>query len=303
MPLNLPPKSLDALKALFEHAKTDAKDLRLGRRSLDILEAMIATPQDVTLQTISEISKNHDVSPSTLSRLSRKLGFSGFKDFQNIFREEIAEASQFYSSKAVGLLNRHLQANSNAEDQAISDLPQRELGNMVDTIREINSKEIETTAKALIQARKVHIVGLRGCYSAAHFFGYYLSFLRDDVITLGGAGSTIAEDLCAVSKDDVFITIAFHPETKKTVDSCRIASKVGAKIITISNRETSPIRAFGHHNFTAHSQGPFYFNPMASLFVIIETLIAETARIKGKDTIELLKKREKVFEELGIEFT
>lgn len=302
----LPPASLEALQRFAEAQKQAAGDDRLlGRRALSLLEALLAAPERVSLQGIAQLAQAQGVHPSTLTRLARRLGFAGFKDFQKLFREDIAQTSRFYSSQAARLLSlRDREAAEAAGAEAggpVADACDSELGNLVNTIRSLDAGEVKSVAGRLIEARRVYVIGLRGCYSAAHYLGYYLSFLRTEIITLGGAGFTIAEDLCTIGPDDVFVAVTFHPETRQTLDSCRVARDMGATVITISNHMTSPVRAFGHHNFHVHSQGPFYFNPMASVFLLLEALIAQVAEDMGGDAIGLLKQREAFFDKLNIE--
>lgn len=299
----LPPASLERLVAFLEAEKRSPGKSRLGRRSLELLEALLNEPQQVSLHGISQLAQAHGVNPSTLTRLARRLGFGGFKDFQKIFREDIAQASRFYSSQAARLLGtRDAGALRTAKDGGpLQDLCNGELNNVVVTIKSIDPAQLRSIARSVAEARRVYVIGLRGCYSAAHYLGYYLGFLRADVVTLGSAGFTVAEDLCAIGPGDVFIAITLHPETRHTLESCRVARELGAHVVTISNHITSPVRVYGDDNLTVQSQGPFYFNPVAALFVLLEALVAQIAEDMGAEAIGMLKQRERVFDQLDIE--
>jgi len=256
-----------------------------------------------SLHGISQLAALQGVNPSTLTRLAHRLGFSGFKEFQKLFRRDIVKASRFYSSQAARLHSLHDDPTPREDDKAASQraVSDSEINNLLVTVEGLERAVLEEVATALSDARRIYIIGLRGCYGAAHYFGYYLSFLRPDIITLGGPGFTLAEDLSDIGPDDVFVAITFHPETRQTLECCEIARQMGATVVTASNRVASPIRAFGHHNFTVQSDGPFFFNPVAALFFLVEALIAQVADNMGGDAIGMLKQREAIFTKFEIE--
>jgi len=298
-----PPKSLKALRGVLEaEIKVSGKG-RLGPRTLELLTALLDNPEQVSLHGITQLAALQGVNASTLTRLAHRLGFSGFKEFQKLFRREIVQSSRFYSSQAARLHSLHDETLPRRDDKAASQraVSDSEINNLLVTIEGLDTKVLEDVATCLSKARRVYIIGLRGCYAAAHYFGYYLSFLRPDVIALGGPGFTLAEDLSDIGADDVFVAITFHPETRQTLECCEIARQMGATVVTASNSVASPIRAFGHHNFTVQSDGPFFFNPVAALFFLVEALIAQVADNMGGEEIRMLKQREAIFTKLGIE--
>jgi transposase-like protein len=69
----LPPRTLEELRRVVQLAREGGVELRLGPRSLAILEGMLERPEDVTLRSIAEIARAYGVSPSTLTRLARRL--------------------------------------------------------------------------------------------------------------------------------------------------------------------------------------------------------------------------------------
>lgn len=142
--LDLPPTSLEALQRFAEMQKAAAGDDRLlGRRALNLLEALLAMPERVSLHGIAQLAQDQGVHPSTLTRLARRLGFSGFKDFQKLFREDIAQTSRFYSSQAARLLSLRDReaagADVAARDGPIGDVCDSELANVANTIRAMDA--------------------------------------------------------------------------------------------------------------------------------------------------------------------
>ena len=80
------------LRELVVLINRDQTDISLGEKALDVLAKLVDAPEQAAVRTISELSELLSVNASTLTRLSKKLGFAGFNDFQNVFRQAIADA-------------------------------------------------------------------------------------------------------------------------------------------------------------------------------------------------------------------
>jgi DNA-binding MurR/RpiR family transcriptional regulator len=165
----------------------------------------------------------------------------------------------------------------------------------------LDAVDIRGVRDAMLGASRLYVLGLRGCYSVAHYLGYYLGFLGKPVITLGASGFTLAEDVSDIGEGDVLIAVTVRPETRLTVGCCRLAGERGATVVTITNHHASPVRAHGRFNLYARCEGPYYFNPVAALFMVVEILLAEMAAALGEEMLTPLKRREATFDALGIE--
>ncbi|WP_440996262.1 MurR/RpiR family transcriptional regulator [Arhodomonas sp. SL1] len=298
-----PPESLEDLRRILESARRDEGPIRLGNRGIAVLEEMLACPEEVTLGSIAGIAGHHGVSPSTLSRLARRLGFDGFKGFQRVFRLAVAQGRHFYTEQAQRLLESTQAPGASADGGHSAGMmaATRELENLADTAAALEPGTLTEISDAVLQARRLYVLGLRGCYSVAHYLGYYLAFTGKPVTTLGGSGFTVAEEISDIGEGDVLIAVTVRPETRLAIDACALAAERGATVVTVTNHFASPARTHGDFNLHARCEGPYYFNPVAALFMVAEGLLAELAASLGEALIEPLGRREAAFEALNIE--
>ncbi|WP_275287161.1 MurR/RpiR family transcriptional regulator [Halomonas elongata] len=293
--LALPPDSLEALRTLVDAARRQAAPMRLGARRLALLEGLLAAPEDVTLHSIGSLADEHGVSASTLTRLAHQLGFEGFRDFQRLFQEEMLRSRHFYSEQVRRL------AGSDDDDTTSSRLMTQELDNLSRTAEHLDIEALHGAGRELLEASRIYVLGLRGCFGLAHYLGYYLGFLDKPVTTLGGAGFTIAEDLGRIGPDDVLIAIAVKPETRMTVLASELAANRGARVIALANRGDSPLLPFASRHFHACCEGDNFFNPLAALFAVAEALLAEVTAELGEALLPSLRANEAAFQALDIE--
>src|SRR5690606_38032446 len=106
------PQSLHELRELVLLIRRDESDISLGAKALEVLSKLVDAPEQTAVRTISELGEQLSVNASTLTRLAKRLGFSGFNDFQDVFREAIAdETGYFYSRQAGRLLSATQSSN------------------------------------------------------------------------------------------------------------------------------------------------------------------------------------------------
>src|SRR3546814_17280161 len=79
-------------------------DLGLGQKALAALIGMLEAPHRAAVQSISEIARDSGVDPSTLTRLGQRLGFQGFPELPELFRNHVVKRDGYYSSQTQQLL-------------------------------------------------------------------------------------------------------------------------------------------------------------------------------------------------------
>lgn len=279
-PSRSPPQSLEALRSLVENSASGT-DIGLGRKTLATLIKMIETPNRTAVQSISEIASNNGIDPSTLTRLGQRLGFQGFSDLQELFRAHVAKRGDYYSNQTQQLLA----SSQNNGPSHVWDLADQNIKNVLDTAANLDEVELSKAVEILVRSRRVYILGLRASYSIAHFFSYFLTFLRHEVILLGGPGFTIAEDLARLSQDDVLVAISFRPYTNITISACKSAQIRKVPIIAITDL-SSPISIKNETSVTLTAQSPYFINAALANFFLAQALMSAFAARIGVDAFD-----------------
>ena len=302
----LPPSDLATLARLVEAARRGDKHFqsaplpKLSARALTLLESFLAQPQQVGLSSISALAQDHGVNASTLTRLCKALHFDGFKTFQALFREDLADSS-FYSSRAQRLIGDTQQSqplSALAPEQA---LYQAEHDNVRACVEAIDDNTLDAVCAQLVSARRVHIVGLRASFAAAHYLAYYLDYLRDDVQLIASTAGVDVERVLDLDERDCVIAIAFRPESRSTLDYARAAAHQGTPIIGLTNHPRGEVPGLSSLTLVAPAAGPFFFNPMSSLFLLIEMLLSRLATRLGPEAIKRIRRREALIARLSVE--
>ncbi|SFI22773.1 MurR/RpiR family transcriptional regulator [Modicisalibacter xianhensis] len=299
---SMTPTNVAELQALATSVRRgDTGALHLSPKAQQLLDALLAMPETVGLSNISRLGEQLEVNPSSLTRLARALGFSGFRAFQALFREDLA-GSSFYSTRAERLLDFG-QAPEGAIAQGAQDqaLWQQEMANLTAAVEGLDSHVLQRAVSLIVEARHIHVIGLRASFGAAHYLAYYLDFLRDDVRQVSPLAGVGVEQGQRLAEGDLVIGLAFRPETRISVDYCRLAVEQGATLLALTNHPGSQLASLTDHVLLAPADGPFFFNPMTSLFLLVELLLSRVAHAMGNDAISSIRQREALIACLNVE--
>lgn len=295
MAKDLKPKNIQELGLQLMQA---ARDVNLGKRSHKVLVSMVEEPHWAAMSTITEIANVNGVNPSTVTRIATKIGFSGFNDLQDEFRRLIINPAEIYSSQVIEAI-LHDTSSNNEEDSILKSVVESEVQNTLSTFEESSSDRIKKVAKLIAKARRVRVLGLRQCYSLAHFLSYALHLLRDGVAPLGSSGHTLAENIPDLTERDILVAISFKPYTRDVIDTCSAAHAAGVAIVMISDSYDAPLPH--DHAFIVATKGPFFLSGMTAAFVLSEVLLLLTAKAIGQKALRRLHQMERLFENMNVE--
>ncbi len=272
--------------------------LVMGKQSYKALGRMMDDPELVAMNNISTLATALSVSPATLTRLSKLLGFSGFPALQAVFRQHLVTPDRFYSSQAKQLAS----GSSPVGIDILTTLAEESQSNISKALLHIEPKSINTAVAWLTQGVRVHIFGYRQSAAVASFMSYGLSMIRSSVTQLGVNGHGLSVSLSQINRQDIAIFIGTSPYSRETVAAARLARRQQARVITITDSHVSPLAQWSDVNLVIPTQSHFYSNSFTAVIYIVEGLLTLTAQALGKRAINNLEARESMISELNDRF-
>jgi DNA-binding MurR/RpiR family transcriptional regulator len=295
-----PPESLEQLRSLVVDIQSRKAQLRLGARAAKALAGIVESPGQTAICSISEVAASVGVNASTLTRLSKRLGYSGFNEFQDVFRQHVTDQQHFYSEQARRLLRGGGKA---APSRTIAErIAEDETANIAGALQDLDADALGGAAQLLIAARRVRAYGARQMHAVAYFLSYGLGMLRSDVGLLGSSEHGMAHGLAQLERGDALIVVGCSPNTRGTVDTARTAAGEGMDVIALTDSRASPLAAVARYTFVCDTGGSYFSNSSAALIVLAEILLTTLAERLGARTVQQLKRREALISQLGVEF-
>lgn len=290
------PDTLSGLKRLLEAIEAGEAEIRLGKRSRQVLALLIEAPQQAAVSSISELAERLGVNPSTLSRLAQRLGYGGFGQMQDVFRREVTEGQSFYSDQASRLLES---ADDKERLARLTRLGRQESANIASLLERIDPDAFEQTVTLLATARRVRVHGMRQFTSLALFMAYGLGMLRPEVAALDASRQGVADALAQLDAGDVLVVASCFPYTRSVLATAEVAARHGISVIALTDSATSPLARIARHSFLVPNHSLFFSNSMCAFMLLAQGLLSEVAGALGEEGLAALKHREAMIAELN----
>lgn len=289
------PDTLGDLQRLLAQIEAGESPVRLGKRSRQVLTAMVTAPQQAAVSSISDLADRLGVSPSTLSRLARRLGYDGFAGLQAVFRRNVTEGKSFYSDQVSRLLDSEGDGDALAR---LARLGRQESANIVDMVTGIDGETFSGSARLLVEARRVRVHGMRQFASLASFLAYGLGMLRSDAAPLDAVRHGVADALAQLDEGDVLVVASCFPYTPSVLATAEVAARQGIRVIALTDSSRSPLAKVAEYSFAVPNHSPFFSNSMCAFMLLAEGLLSEAANLLGDVGVTALKRREQLIGEL-----
>ncbi|QGX98814.1 MurR/RpiR family transcriptional regulator [Roseovarius faecimaris] len=258
---------------------------------------VLENPQDVGISTVREIAEAAKVKPNTVVRMARQVGFDGYDDFREPFREAIRRGSVNFPDRA-----RWLQDISRTGDMGglYADLLNAAIRNIEDTFAGISADNLQAAAEAIWNSRNVYVLGVGVNNANARNFTYLASTGMTQFFAIPKPGSVATDDLAWADERDVLIAMTCRPFRTEVIEAVRIAREQEMTVVSISDSPASPIILQAHHGFVVSADTPQFFPSSVSTIALLETLLSFVIAVSSEEIVDRVEKFHKRRHQLGI---
>lgn len=210
--------------------------IKVAYRNMTSKEKIIAdyvsnNVNKISRSTISDISSELSLSDSTFFQFTRKLGFTGFKDFKiSLLTEEFDPEISIHEN-----ITRNDNEVTIAEKVFESSIKALE-----DTKKLISGKLFRNATKIMLESNKVCFFGLGGSSAVAK--DSYHKFLRSPINCLYVSDFHMQlMNASRLDENDCLFLISHTGLSKQTIEIANIAKKNKSKIILLTSYPLSPL--------------------------------------------------------------
>ncbi len=254
-------------------------------------------PNEIGLLPIRDAAARAQVSPNTLVRLARLLGYQTYDHLRQPFREALKQGSHAISSQA-----RWLQQLGQGEGLAplYAQMASAGVSNLQQVFSGNDPLKLEQAALELAQARQAYVLGSRSAYSLAHYFFYVGRMAMPNLNLVPRHVSAPFDDLALVGDRDVVLALSYAPYARDTLQACEYAKSRGARLIAITDSVAAPLSYLADPVFVVPTQSPQYFASAVAIMALLETLLAFVVAQGGQETLDTIATFEKVRDEMAV---
>jgi len=262
-----------------------------------VLRYLVANSDDIALSSMRTLATTCNVTPPTMLRLARRLGYSDW----NSLRDEVQGRVRERVDGPLTTRARTLAAYRH-EDQTsriTQDLLEEDERNLRRSWDKITIDQLDAAVETMQTARKLFFLGRRSCYPVAFSMYYSYRMIRGNGVLMVDNGAGIVNNLAEIGPEDALVAIGFDPYSQETVALSGQAAKRGASIVAITDSPVSPLALCARHVFVARNESPALFQSTTAAHSIGTALIVLITAAEGDAAVATMQRREASLRQLG----
>lgn len=240
--------------------------------------------------TASKLGTTVGVSESTVVRFATELGFDGYPKLQKALQELIR-------NRLTSVQRMELSTEQLSRENVLQKVLSADIERIRHTLEITSEKAFNEAVESLVSARQIYIVGVRSSRTLADFLYFYLHLISDNVQLIGsGSVSELYEQLLWVGPEDVVVGISFPRYSSRTARALKYAKDSGAKVLALTDSQTSPLAPLADHLLIAKSDMNSFVDSLVAPLSLINALLAAVGMRRGQEVAHTLSKLEYIWD-------
>ncbi len=244
--------------------------------------------------TASKLGKTVNVSESTVVRFAAELGYDGYPAMQKALQEMIR-------NKLTSIQRIEVANDRYGDHDVLSMVMQSDIEKIRMTLEEASRSDFSGAVDAIVEAKRIYILGVRSSVAVSSFLGFYFNLIFDNVVQVhSNSASEMFEQLLRVGEGDVVIGVSFPRYSRRTVQAMRFAKDRKAKVIAITDSAASPLAATADHTLLAKSDMASFVDSLVAPLSLVNALIVAVGRKKKEDLSRTFESLEEIWDEYEV---
>lgn len=248
---------------------------------------------DIAFLTLDELAKQTQLSTTSVLRFCRRIGFDGFKQFQQKIREELRSEPD--------LLDKfHRTADNQMIDTLLSQTVGQGIRCIQQTFREMPHDSLAEAVRRIANARCVYTFGMRESQALAAYLYSRLLTVRGDVFLYRDGFYGNVETLLSLTDADVFVVYLFHRYTRQTLQLLEVLRQRQVQVILVTSPPVESVARFATVLLPCQVDGGGIKNTALAPICLADYLCNAVAMVNPDDTLRRMQQSEELFRSSGI---
>ena len=247
-----------------------------------IADHLLRNPLRIPAWGIEELAQRIEVSPATLSRFVRSLGFVNYA----ALRSNVAETLQSML-QPVEKLRSSFEQQAGRISTPVAEGLEATLANARSAAEGLSVQQLQLVVKAITRAGQVYTMGFGLSSHLAAILALDLQPFCDQVVNVVEFGGTevAAGRLMNISSKDVLVVVSLPRYASDAISLTDYARGRGAVVVAITDSPASPIARHATHLLLAPATHPVLSSSQSAAIVVIEAL-ATSLMVSNRRNVE-----------------
>ena len=244
--------------------------------------------------TAAKLGKTVGVSESTVVRFAVSLGYDGYPSMQKSMQETVL-------NRLTSVQRLEVASDRIGDQDIVSMVLQSDMDKLRRTEETLDRVDFQNAVDAIVDAKRVYILGVRSAAPLASFLGYYLRYLSDNVHIVTASGtSEMFEQIVGVNDSDAVIAFSFPRYSSAVIRGAKYCAGVGATVIGVTDSRQSPMGQVCHHVLVAKSDMVSLVDSLVAPLSVVNALIVGVTARRGEELARRLGKLEGIWSDYEV---
>ena len=243
--------------------------------------------------TANKLGKTVGVSESTVVRFAVDLGFDGYPSMQKAMQEMVL--NRLTSVQRIEVANDRI-----GDQDVVSMVIQSDIDKLRQTGETVDRAEFQASVDAILNAKRVYVIGARSVAPLANFLGYYLNYMFNNVHIITNSGTEMFEKIVGITSEDVVVAISFPRYSSSTLRGAQYCRSTGATVIGLTDTRLSPLGQNADHVLVAKSDMVSLVDSLVAPLSVINAMIVAIASRRERELTSTFNALERIWDQYHV---
>lgn len=254
-----------------------------------LADFLLTHESELAIYSSADMARLAKVSKPVVSRFFKRLGYEGFYQVRDDLRRLQTSGSPQWNALADSDLNEQFAAHQAQEAR-----------NWQQTLVGLQGQPLDEIILQITQSKRLLLLGLRNSYPIALHWREQLLQLRSDVWLIPQPGQTMAEELSALSDDDLIIVVALRRRPHVIKRFMTYLAQSPAKVLLVTDPSGLDLATHANWTLPCHQLSSGGFASYASAMALVSLLCNLCLSEEHQSRIEQIDALYDQFDELEI---
>ena len=234
-------------------------------------------PNDVAIKSVNSIAESCGIHASSFVRFAQSLGFTGFKELQEVFQRRLSTAAPGFEARIKALKGELGGGKAEGDSSLLRDLVLRDIASLQELLNDVTSETLSNAVTLMKKAKVIFLVGQLRSAPVVELMRYVLTMLGKRTVLLDASGGLATHMGKLMGPGDLLIAVSFRFYARETVNIVEDAAARGVPVVAITDSTLSPLAKDATALFTVPEHEYIFSRSLAAPMCIAQALLVSLA--------------------------
>jgi len=261
------------------HEKHD--DMSKSYQSIAVY--LTQNPNDVAIRSVNSIAETCGIHASSFVRFAQSLGYTGFKELQEVFQRRLSTAAPGFEARIKALDIELGAGKAEGNVSFLRELVLRDIVSLQELLADISNESMGKAVALMDKADTIFLIGQLRSEPVVELMRYVLTMLGKRTALLDASGGLPTHMVKVMTPRDLLIAVSFRFYARETVDVAEDVSSRGIPVLAITDSTLSPLAKGARVLFTVPEHEYTFSRSLAAPMCLAQALVVSLAAKLQKD--------------------